>query len=316
MDENQLHRSGRNASRRKSNYSSSSTLLTLMYSIFGAFTLMFTFLAGRHDCQSFDSPVLRGIRGNNSANIATSLDSVPTNDIANNDVFIPTRNRKNDTAKKKETNIRQDVYGKPIVRPADWEDWKFGDIHHGFKCGEHAKDQDKPLPDMDYWNYMRGIFRKVVDPNAAFDDPILPTEGYTMDENGKQPYYAKKSPGKGRGLFASRDIKKGEVVHDGTDSDTTFPMGMDYRRFLFTLPQKMACDSTEWTWTQQMKEDGPYVIRTAFNISVLMNSSKDPNAMPPNSYSSKFFALRDIKKDEEILTDYKIYPTKYKLFGM
>ena len=28
------------------------------------------------------------------------------------------------------------------------------------------------------------------------------------------------------------------------------------------------------------------------------------------------YALRDIKKDEEILTDYKVYPTKYHKVGM
>jgi len=67
-----------------------------------------------------------------------------------------------------------------------------------------------------------------------------------MATNGeKQPYYAKKSPGKGRGLFASRDIKKGEVVHDGTNSDVIMS-GKDFRRFIFALPQKMACDATEW----------------------------------------------------------------------
>jgi len=296
------------------NSSSPSTpLQTIMYSTFGACLLIFTFLAGHHDCQRSDD-----LRGNAVAKSLINFSIGNDNDNDNNNAeFIPRLRKKRGAPPKKNNNklTKMEKWGKPIRRPDDWETWSFHDIHLGFKCGAHAKDQNKPLPDMEYWNFYRDTFKRVVGPSAAFDDPIPPTEGYTLDENGKQPYYSKISPGKGRGLFASRDIKKGEVVHDGTNSDTEIS-GKDYRRFLFSLPQKMACDSTEWTWTQQLKKGGPYTVRTAFNISILMNSSKAPNTMPKDSYSSKFFATRDIKKDEEILTDYKIYPTKYDKVGI
>ena len=187
-------------------------------------------------------------------------------------------------------------------------------MHSEFKCSEHAHDQNKPLPDLAFWNYYRDTFKLVVDNDIEFDS-VPPTEGYTMNGDGKQPYYAKISPGKGRGLFASRDIKKGEVVHDGNASDIEMSAD-DWRSMAFALPQKMACDFSEWTWTQQTEKGGPYKIFTAFNISILMNSSKAPNTMPKSSYSSKMYALRDIKKDEEILTDYKIYPTKWEKVGL
>lgn len=274
-----------------SSSSSSSPLQILMYSTFGVF-LILTFLAGHYSSpHSFHTTV-----GSNDSNaVSNSLDN-----------FL----RGNE-----KTTAHEHIWGKPIQRPSDWETWGFYDIHRGFNCGQHARDQNKPLPDMDYWNYYRETFQKVVGPSKAFDDPVLPTEGYTLPDGYKQPYYAKRSPGKGRGLFASRDIKKGEVVHDGTNSDTQIS-GEDYRRFLFSLPQKMACDSTEWSWTQQLKPKGPYVVMTAFNISVLMNGSDKPNAMPKDSYSSRFLATRDIKKGEEILTDYHVYPTRYDKVGM
>eukprot|EP00986_Skeletonema_menzelii_P000807 scaffold237_cov146-Skeletonema_menzelii.AAC.10 len=303
------------------NSSSSSTttpLHTLMYSTFGACLIIFTFLAGHHDCHrsgAYD-------RGGNAVakslnNFSRSGNNNNSKENSNAELFIPhLRGNKKGTKQKQQKPItKEEIWGKPIKRPDDWETWGFYDIHNGFKCREHANDQNKPLPSMEYWNYMRDTFKRVVGPAPAFDDPIPPTEGYTLDDGTKQPYYAKKSPGKGRGLFASRDIKKGEVVHDGTNSDVEIS-AKDYRRFLFSLPQKMACDSTEWTWTQQLKKDGPFTIRTAFNISVLMNGSKEPNAMPKDRYSSRFLATRDIKKDEEILTDYKIYPTKYNKVGM
>ena len=40
------------------------------------------------------------------------------------------------------------------------------------------------------------------------------------------------------------------------------------------------------------------------------------NIMPETSYSKKFFALVDIEKDEELLTDYKAYDTVWKEVGL
>jgi len=210
---------------------------------------------------------------------------------------------------------KRHVWGKQPKRPDDWQTWGFNDIHHGLKCGEHADDMDKPLPDMDYWNFVRDKYKEVVNSEAKFDDPILPTDGYTMKNGDRQLYYAKKSPGKGRGLFASRDIKKGELVHDGRASDIVMTAD-EWRSMIFALPQKMACDLSEWSWTQRQKKDGPYKLFTAYNISILMNGSNKPNTMPKCSHCSKMYAIRDIKKDEEILTDYKIYPTLWDEVGL
>lgn len=307
--------------RRTSSSSSTPPLQTLFFSTLGAALLLFTFLAGQNDCHQRHSSSASFERSRNGDAVSKSLinfKGISSGGTDDNELFIPRlRRNKKRRGGQKNNDYNEEEWGKPIKRPEDWETWGFYDIHNGFKCGAHAKDMNKPLPDMNYWNFMRDIYKQVVDSDAVFEDDVLPTEGYAMDyeEDGKQPYYAQISPGKGRGLFASRDIKKGEIVHDGNKSDIEIST-KDYRRFLFALPQKMACDVTEWTWTQQMKQYGPYTIRTAFNISVLMNSSPTPNVMPKDGYSSKFYALRDIEKDEEILTDYKIYPTRYDLVGM
>ena len=66
-----------------------------------------------------------------------------------------------------------------------------------------------------------------VDAGAVFDDPVPPTVGYTLDGRGAQPYYPKLLKGMGRGLFASRDILKGEIIQRGTRSDITFPDGSE-----------------------------------------------------------------------------------------
>ena len=40
------------------------------------------------------------------------------------------------------------------------------------------------------------------------------------------------------------------------------------------------------------------------------------NVNPESSYSSKFYALRDIMKGEELLTDYGVYDTRWGKVGL
>ena len=90
----------------------------------------------------------------------------------------------------------------------------------------------------------------------------------------------------------------------------------DYRKYFFSLPSKMACDLTEWTWTQQFERDGPYKILFDLHIANFKNSGSHPNVIPNSKYELEMRAIRDIKKGEEILTDYGIYPTEWKKAGL
>ena len=202
--------------------------------------------------------------------------------------------------------------------PNDWVDWGFTSIRLKFKCDPYVENGFKPLPTMEYWQMIRDTYNKEVNSSYTFDELVPPTQGYRLNEAGGPPYYAKVSEGKDRGLFASRDIKKGEVVHDGYKSDVVFPDAMAWRRFVFSLPRRAACDMTEWSWTQQLEEGGPMKILTSINISILMNmgAPEQINAVPKSSTSSVFYAIRDIKKGEEILTDYDIYETRFDLAGL
>ena len=152
-----------------------------------------------------------------------------------------------------------------------------------------------------------------------------PTLGYSLEQGIPVPpsYYAKSSPGKGRGVFASRDIAEGELVHDGTHSDVVFPHAIAWRRFVFSLPNHMACDSTEWHWMQNFERGGKYHVVAGINISSLVNSGGEefgpgrlPNALPESGTSGMFYATRDIEKGEEILTDYEAYYTNWEEVGL
>eukprot|EP00984_Skeletonema_dohrnii_P038073 scaffold40883_cov128-Skeletonema_dohrnii-CCMP3373.AAC.1 len=160
--------------------------------------------------------------------------------------------------------------------PKGWQTFSYDHIRHHFNCRERSKDMNKPLPSLDDWNFMRRTYTQIVDNTIKpwNDDLIPPTLGYSIVPGVPvpPPYYAKLSPGKGRGLFASRYIKEGELVHDGTVSDIIFPNAMKFREFVFSLPRDFACDAAEWVWMQQLEKGGDYHLLIGINISALMNS--------------------------------------------
>ncbi|KAL7527309.1 hypothetical protein ACHAXR_003651 [Thalassiosira sp. AJA248-18] len=211
--------------------------------------------------------------------------------------------------KESEVHIEEAVISEPNQEPASRDDLVDLSLTYGLT--------HQPLPELQDWKLFQSKFREIVDKTASFDDPVPPTMGYTLGDDGPPPFYAGHSAeGRGRGLFASRDIKKGELTHDGTSSDIMFPDAMSWRRYIFSLPRDRACDMIEWPWTQQT-EDGTFRIFSAINISVLFNgSSEAANINPTSSPSSKFYATRDIKRGEELLYDYRIYDTVWHKVGL
>ena len=92
-------------------------------------------------------------------------------------------------------------------------------------------------------------------------------------------------------------------TQQGTKSDYLFTSKEQWLRLVYNLPREMACDLIDWSWTAQNQKDGPFKLFSAINISILMNGSdkNEQNVNPPNEYTSKMYALRDIKKGEELL---------------
>ena len=210
--------------------------------------------------------------------------------------------------------------GKAVLEelPQGWQTFSFLQIRNHFQCD--LFDRVLKPPSMKKWQMILDTYNKEVDSSIKFDQFVPPTGGYLFDESstryligarhnneGTPPFHAKSTNmGRHRGLFASWDIKKGEVVHDGTRSDVVFPDAMAYRRFALSLPRKAACDVTSWTWTQRLVKNGPMKIMLAINISAMLNTgitSDQANVLPESSTSQIYYATRDIKRGEEILTD-------------
>ena len=203
--------------------------------------------------------------------------------------------------------------------PNSWKTWGFKDFRKIYGCHDLPNHGTAALPNNEYWQILRDAYIEQVDNEYKFDDPIPPTEGYTLNENGAPPFYAGMAPGKGRGLFASRDIKKGELVHDGTKGDVTFPDAMSFRRFLHGLPQRHhKCDVMQWCWTQKLEAGGPHVLLCELNISALMNGGGGDgiNVGPNNSTSRSFYAKKDIEKGKESLMNYRLVPGNWAAVGL
>lgn len=209
--------------------------------------------------------------------------------------------------------------------PEGWKEYTYIEIRDHFNCPERSLDNNKPLPTLQEWQLMRDTYTRIVDNSKTWDDVVPPTLGYSLKPGipVPPPFYAKLTRDKGRGLFASRNIKKGAVVHVGDHNDVVFPDSTVWKEYVFSLPPPLACDVAEWCWMQRLTKDGPFKMVCSLNISSLMNSGgvefgpgQMPNALPRTELSGVFYATRDIAEGEEILTDYDAYYTNWGLIGL
>ena len=107
-----------------------------------------------------------------------------------------------------------------LPKPNEWEKFGFYQLWHHFNC--EGLDADTiPLPTSQDWDIYKNMYKRMVTEHAIFDNLVPSTEGYTLNKIGPLPFYTALSP-RGRGLFASSYIKKGELVHSGSNNDLRF----------------------------------------------------------------------------------------------
>jgi hypothetical protein len=228
-------------------------------------------------------------------------------------------------------HVADNLHGTKNTLPDGWESYTMDDVSKHFGCEESATGstnnhydkstrmkparRSRPIPSLEYWLFLRKQYKELVDETAVFDnDPVPPTLGYSLRNHELAPFYAAESPSNtgseiSRSLYASRDIKKGEIVHNRALSESIFPDVITYRNYVLSLPRVMACDVIEGAaWTRPLK-DGPDYISLDMNISSFIRSGGPvrANVMLSNSNSGAggvLLATRDIKKDEEILTHF------------
>jgi hypothetical protein len=132
----------------------------------------------------------------------------------------------------------------------------------------------------------------------------------------------KRTKDTGRSLFAAQDIQKGELIWAGTRQTALFDNAEEYKKFLAFIPTDLACD--------QLVRGLAYVIRddddddqanwriavglddSAFANTILYDHEiPDAGCLPEwedrylGGCKLNFFAMRDIKKGQEIFVDYE-----------
>jgi SET domain-containing protein len=123
---------------------------------------------------------------------------------------------------------------------------------------------------------------------------VMPLPETKSDLSFIGPVYVAEAGEKGRGVFASRDIKKGELIERA-------PV------IIVPLEQNQLIDKTRlynyyYAWTPD--DEG---IAVALGYGSIYNHSYTPNALFERRFEKgvvDFYAVKDIAIDEEIVTNY------------
>lgn len=163
----------------------------------------------------------------------------------------------------------------------------------------------RPLYTEEDWRRFRRIYTDTGGGTIAVDAPE--PAGFVPPMRSGQT-----TDGKGRGVFATRDLRRGERTYGGKRNFAFFRDGPSYRAFLAALADGEACDVMMWAWTMTSwggTVDEPLVLLPLDDNSFQNSGSDGEEAntgCPPEYTCGMFdeFALRDIKEGEELLCDY------------
>lgn len=113
-----------------------------------------------------------------------------------------------------------------------------------------------------------------------------------IEENISKNTEVRESEIEGKGLFATKDIEKGEIILDWSFSDSWYKMKWEDLRE-DQIRKNWYYGDEEECWTIDKMSQFSYV-----------NHSRNPN-MIVDFPNKKTFAARDIKEGEEIMFDYR-----------
>ncbi len=113
--------------------------------------------------------------------------------------------------------------------------------------------QEREIHDPDVWIGMREAYISVVGKDQATVELDTPR---TFDTAFQVPFEVRQSPGKGRGLFALRDISKGMIMYDFSQS-AQFRNQVEFKEFLRIIKPDLACDVLMWSYVYGFKNKGP-----------------------------------------------------------
>ncbi|KAL7499127.1 hypothetical protein ACHAWT_006832 [Skeletonema menzelii] len=100
-------------------------------------------------------------------------------------------------------------------------------------------------------------------------------------------------------------VEEGEMIYNGYKNAAFFQEGESFKRFLSLLSKEAACDVLEWSFMQDLTNDGNAVLALDLDGGALFNDgSPHQNMQYKDKWSLNKYASRDIRKGEEITEIY------------
>eukprot|EP00555_Chaetoceros_dichaeta_P015170 CAMPEP_0198264264 /NCGR_PEP_ID=MMETSP1447-20131203/14985_1 /TAXON_ID=420782 /ORGANISM="Chaetoceros dichaeta, Strain CCMP1751" /LENGTH=335 /DNA_ID=CAMNT_0043953145 /DNA_START=17 /DNA_END=1024 /DNA_ORIENTATION=+ len=238
----------------------------------------------------------------------------------------------------------QDVLARKLEDGDDWQDLTNLEFWYYLGCDE-IFEQPLPIHNQSTWMLLRGVYHGIVGNENSSISPLSHEFGIRV------PFEARRVTGKGRGVFATESVKKGDLVWNSRQT-AVFTKAEDYREFLISISPGLACDVTQWAYIKDRnvgydgilldelldedngKED--YVISVDLDEGILMNDGyyynttdhesevqnvgcvPDAAEETPGGCIKNVFALRDISAGEELLLSYSdfSFSEAWKEFGL
>lgn len=191
--------------------------------------------------------------------------------------------------------------------------WNDCEIEH------HHADAGLPIHNQTVWNMLRSVYGETVDefansirlgPNKSKPSQHTNSSKIDADWGYQVPVDVKIVPGYGRGVFATEKIRKDSIVWKSKNT-AKFSSGEDYRRFLKSLPDALACDVIMWAYTR-FDVDRKALVCVDLDPGSFVNGCDSPdecNLTPDDNNfwtgcNIAFRAARDILSGEELRLDY------------
>ena len=207
------------------------------------------------------------------------------------------------------------------LKTSEWEIFDASELKRYFGCKQLFK-TPRPLITKRIWAYFRELYNQYVKQEQSIVNNVDSTHQVSA-KSSNFPVEGAFTTDKGRGLVASRDIKRGELIFTGTNNTIVFDTGHSWRKFLWYLyhapptpdpyPEGFACDIRAWSWVQALPNEKGSKIVVDIDESSLLNQPStgeraniqcgkldDKNAECELDY----YARVDIKKGDEILCRY------------
>jgi hypothetical protein len=182
-----------------------------------------------------------------------------------------------------ETTNYKNVALRPIESRPDAEEWATLTRHEMskkyLKCNWKKGRQPH---DPDTWIGMREAYISVVGKQQA----TVELDAHRTFETAFQiPFEVRQSPGMGRGIFALKDVPKGGLLYDFSQS-AQFRKGLEFAEFLRILKPNLACDVLMWSYTQYFGE-GLYSSKAQSKDNLRIVTDLDPGSFCNNGGTSE-----------------------------